>query len=144
MLNQGDFSTKLVISMWKYGYGSWKSLTGAITIDGQLPFCMQVLVTVRYRQWRHCTVVKKNTIICLSKNILDCWCSLRNAVIITYIMMYGKATYFACLKPWRNYLGNNMFLVQEVPGQLCFNNPNLWRYLLNNLSGVLQREKINT
>lgn len=52
-----------------------KESHGCHHIDGQLPFYMQMLVTVMYRQWRHCTVVEKITIICLSKNILDCLCS---------------------------------------------------------------------
>lgn len=83
MLNQCDFSTEVVISMWKYGYDSSKRLMGVITLMENCS-CLSLFM---YRQWRHCTVVRNNIpIASLSKNILYCLFNchiLRNAVTVT-------------------------------------------------------------
>lgn len=59
-LNQGDFSTNLVISTWKYGSYSCKGLTGTITLTNSCLSVCWCLSLCMYRQWRRCAVAKRN------------------------------------------------------------------------------------
>lgn len=106
MLNQGEFSTRLCLHLWKYGYDSCRSLLDTVTLVDNCPSVCRWLSVYTYRQEKHCTVVKTNfAIICLSKNVLDhvfSWYILRNAVVVVDILVFLWTSWcclFLLLKP---------------------------------------------
>lgn len=85
----------LGVFFWEISKVNWpwacRSMDNCLSVCRCLSLCVQAM-EVLYSG-------KQNTIICLSKNILGClfsWCILRNAAVPIYVIVDGKATYFAC------------------------------------------------